>query len=123
MALDSLKSSVSEYKDKKIDLTTQRDELTIEIEKADDLVSGASRLDESVQREIKKVRESFDFHQEELLEKREQLEQERLDLKRQIDSEQQKLSTVQKKIDGLSGKNILVEWMLYRKNAMICWPS
>ena len=104
MALDSLKSSVSEYKDKKIDLTTQRDELTIEIEKADDLVSGASRLDESVQREIKKVRESFDVHEEELLEKSEQLEQERLDIKRQIDSEQQKLSTVQKKIDGLSGK-------------------
>ena len=76
MALDSLKSSVSEYKDKKIDLTTQRDELTIEIEKADDLVSGASRLDESVQREIKKVRESFDVHEEELLEKSEQLEQE-----------------------------------------------
>ena len=100
MALDSLKSSVSEYKDKKIDLTTQRDELTIEIEKADDLVSGASRLDESVQREIKKVRESFDVHEEELLEKSEQLEQERLDIKCQIDSEQQKLSTVQKKIDG-----------------------
>lgn len=104
MALDSLKSSVSEYKDKKVDLTTQRDELTIEIEKADDLVSGASRLDESVQREIKKVRESFDVHEEELLEKSEQLEQERLDIKRQIDSEQHKLSTVQKKIDGLSGK-------------------
>ena len=93
MALDSLKSSVTEYKDKKVDLTTQKDDLTIEIEKADDLVSGASRLDESVQREIKSVRESFDVHEEE-----------RLDIQRQINSEQQKLSTVQKKIEGLSGK-------------------
>lgn len=104
MALDSLKSSVSEYKDKRADLTTQKDDLTIEIEKADDLVSGASRLDESVQREIKNVRESFEVHEEELLEMSEQLEQERLDIQRQINREQQKLSTVQKKIDGLSGK-------------------
>lgn len=104
MALDSLKSSVSEYKDKKVNLIKQKDDLTIEIEKADDLVSGASRLDESVQREIKNVRESFDVHEEELLEMSEQLEQERLGIQRQINSEQQKLSTVQKKIDGLSGK-------------------
>lgn len=104
MALDSLKSSVFEYKDKRADLTTQKDDLTIEIEKADDLVSSASRLDESVQREIKSVRESFDVHDEELLEMSEQLEQERLDIQHQINSELQKLSTVQKKIDGLAGK-------------------
>ncbi len=104
MALDSLKSSVTKYKDKKTDLTTQKDELTIEIEKANDLVSVASRLDERVQREIKNVRESFDVHEEELFEMSKQLEQERLDIQWQIKSEQQKLSTVQKKIDGLSGK-------------------
>lgn len=104
MALDSLKSSVTEYKDKKTDLAIQKDDLTIEIEKADDLVSSASRLDESVQREIKSVRESFDVHEEELLEMSEQLEQERLDIQHQINSEQQKLSMVQKKIDGLAGK-------------------
>lgn len=55
MALDSLKSSVSEYKDKKDDLKTQKDDLAVEIEKADDLVSGASGLDKSVQSELKKL--------------------------------------------------------------------
>lgn len=104
MALDSLKSSVSEYKDKKDDLKTQKDDLAVEIEKADNLVSGASGLDKSVQSELKKIRESFDAHEDELAEMGEQLNQERLDIQRQINSEQQKLSTVQKKIDGLSGK-------------------
>lgn len=104
MALDSLKSSVNEYKDKKADLTTKKNDFTIEIEKADDLVSGASRLDESVQRAIKNVRESFYVHEEELLEMSEQLKQERLDIQRQINREQQKLLMVQKKIDGLTWK-------------------
>lgn len=65
MALDFLKSSVSEYKEKKEDLKTQKDDLA---------------------------------------ERSEQLNQERLEILRQINSEQQKLSTVQKKIDRLSGK-------------------
>ena len=104
MALDSLKSIVSEYRDKKNDIIIQKDDLAIEIEKADDLVSGTPGLDQCVQSEIKKVRESFDVHEEELIEKSEQLDQERLDILRQINNEQQKLLTVQKKIDGLSGK-------------------
>ena len=104
MALDSLKNIVSEYRDKKNDIENQRDDLAMEIEKADDLVSGALGLDQGVQSEIKKVRESFDVYEEELIEKSEQLDQERLDIQRQINSEQQKLLTVQRKIDGLSGK-------------------
>lgn len=104
MVLDSLRSHVSEYKDKKDDLKTENDDLAIEIEKADDLVSSASGLDQNVQSELKKVRESFDAYVDELTEMGEQLEQKRLDIERQISSERQKLSTVQKKIDGLSGK-------------------
>ena len=104
MILDSLRSQVSEYKDNKDDLKTQKDDWTIEIEKADDLVSSASGLDQNVQSELKKVRESFDAYGDELIEMGEQLEQKRLDIERQISSERQKLSTVQKKIDGLSGK-------------------
>lgn len=104
MALDFLKNSVSEYKEKKEDLKTQMDDLEPEMEKVDALISGVSGLDESVRRELKKVRESFEVYEDELAERSEQLNQERLEIQRQINSEQQKLSTVQKKIEGLSGK-------------------
>lgn len=104
MALDSLKNGVSDYKGRKSEFTKQHDELTLEIEKADELVSGASRLDESIQAALMNVRDSFEVPMEELAETADQLEREKMDLQKQINTEQQKLSSVQKKIDGLAGK-------------------
>lgn len=104
MALDSLKSSVSDFKDRSTELSKQKDDLAAEVEKADALVSGASNLDENVQAALRNVRDSFQVEEDILAEASDQLEYEKLDLQKLINSEQEKLLTVQKKIDGLSGK-------------------
>lgn len=104
MALDSLKSGVSDYKDRKTELLKQKDDWTAEVDKVDDLVSCASSLDDNVQTALKEVRDSFQIEGDILAEASDQLEREKLDLLKLINCEQEKLSTVQKKIDGLSGK-------------------
>lgn len=104
MALDFLKSSIYEYKDKKQDLKKQKDDLAIEIKKTDELILDTLGLDQNVKSEIRKLRESFDVSVDELIEISEQLNQEGLDIQGQINNEQQKLLSVQKKISGVAGK-------------------
>lgn len=104
MAFDSLKSDISDYKKKKTDLKRVADELSIEIDKADDLVDNSGGLDENITGLIRDVRDSFGEEEIELAESGDQLEQEKYGLKRMITDEQAKLNSVQKKIDGISGK-------------------
>ena len=104
MAFDSLKGSVSDHKEKRTDLKSQKDDLAIEIGKADDMISGASGLDDSVLAKLRDVRTSFDAHEAELEQIGDQLDKERIDLQKKINNEQEKLDSVQRKIDGLSGK-------------------
>lgn len=104
MAFDSLKSDISDYKEKKTDLKRAADELNIEIDKAADLVGNSGGLDENIAGLIRDVRDSFGEEEMELAESGDQLEREKYELKRLITDEQAKLNSVQKKIDGISGK-------------------
>lgn len=104
MAFDSLKSGVSDYKDKKADLIKQNHELAIEAEKADDLISYGANLDDSVQESLLNVRDSLTDWETELAEASDQLDHQKLELEKLIKSEQDKLSAVHKQIDSIAGK-------------------
>ena len=81
MAFDSLKSDISDYKEKKTDLKRAADELNIEIDKAADLVGNSGGLDENIAGLIRDVRDSFGEEEMELAESGDQLEREKYELK------------------------------------------
>ena len=104
MGFDSLKGGVSDYKNKKADLKKQEEDLSVNIEKADDLIESTAGVDDNISDLLKQVRAGLDIHQAELRETGDLLEQEKADLQEKINDEQSKLNAVQKKIDGLAGK-------------------
>lgn len=104
MGIDSLKGRVSDYKNKKEELKKQEDDLSVNIEKADDLIGSTPGVDDSISAMFHQVRAGLDTHKNELRETGDQLEEEKADLHENINSEQIKINAVQKKIDNLAGK-------------------
>lgn len=104
MGFDSLKSSVAEYSAKKSELVKERKFFDAEQTKVESLSAVAFHLDDSIVGAIDEIQDEFTIERENLEQKADILQSEKDVLTKTISDEQAKLGTVQKKIDGLSGK-------------------
>lgn len=104
MAFDSLKRDVTTYGNKKDQLREDNLQYTAERDKAAALSLETAHLDTEIAQATAAVEESFDLEKYDLEKKAEVLEQERDSLAKTIEQERAKLETVQKKLDGVSGK-------------------
>ena len=104
MGLDSLKSSVTEYSDKKQELVKERQFFDSEQSKVDLLSAVTSHLDSSIVCAIQGIQDEFSVEREGLDQQADSLQHEKDELTKRINDEQIKLDTVQRKIDSLTGK-------------------
>lgn len=104
MGFDSLKSSVTEYSDKKQELVKERQFFDSEQSKVDSLSAVTSHLDSSIVCAIQGIQDEFSVEREGLDQQADSLQHEKDELTKRISDEQIKLDTVQRKIDSLIGK-------------------
>lgn len=104
MDFDSLKSSVTEYSEKKQALSTERQFFDSEQSKVDSLSVVTSHLDTSIVGAIQGIQDEFSVEKDRLKRQADNLQHEKDKLTKQISDEQIKLDTVQRKIDSLTGK-------------------
>ena len=104
MSMDSLRSSVSEYSEKKSSLDREQELFDLEKCKLDDVSSVAAQLDKEIVSAVEDIQYEFSMEQADLSARADQLFRERGDLENQIHQEQVKLDTVQKKAEDLKRK-------------------
>lgn len=104
MGFDSLKSSVTEYSEKKQELSKERQFFDSEQSKVDSLSAVTSHLDTSIVGAIQGIQDEFSVERDRLDQQADILQHEKDELTKQISDEQIKLDTVQRKIDSLTGK-------------------
>ena len=104
MSFDSLKSSVSEYCEKKNELVEEIQFYDSEQAKLDSLSPVSSHLDASIVSAIEGIQDEFSVERDSLEQQANNIQWEKDILAKKINDEQIKIDTVQKKIDGLSSK-------------------
>ncbi len=104
MSFDSLKSSVTEYSEKKQELSPKHRFFDSEQSKVDSLSAVTSHLDISIVGAIQEIQDEFAVDREKLDQQTDNLQHEKDELTKRISAEQIKLDTVQREIDSLTGK-------------------
>lgn len=107
MGFDTLKSSVTEYSEKKHELVKERQFFDSEQIKVDSLIAVASHLDNSIVDTIGEIQDEFDVERNGLEQRADNLQHEKDVLTKKINDEQVKIDTVQRKIDSLVGKKYI----------------
>lgn len=103
MALDSIKSLVREHKDKKTEYLEELQFFDAEQMKLDALSAVSSPLDDTIVSAVDDILLDFSIERTQLDHRFDSLRQERDALVRMVSKEQDKLNTVQQKINGISG--------------------
>lgn len=104
MGFDSLKSSVTDYSEKKQELSKERQFFDSEQSKLDSLSAVTSYLDTLIVGAIQEIQDEFSTERDVLDQQADNLQHEKDELTKRISDEQLKSDTVQRKIDSLTRK-------------------
>ena len=104
MSVDSLKSSVTEFCEKKNELVKEIKSYDSEQAKLDSLSAVSSHLDTPIVSAIEGVQDEFSVERDNFEQQADNIQREKDILAKIINDEQTKIDSVQKKINGLSSK-------------------